>query len=106
MVSILRFSDWDELISLANDVRYGLAAGVWTSDINKALKFADAVRAGTVWINTYGMFDVAVPFGGHKMSGFSGRELGEEALDAYLQPKSIWIDTEAVIPTQGQGISR
>ena len=106
VVSILRFSDWDELISLANDVRYGLAAGVWTSDINKALKFADAVRAGTVWINTYGMFDVAVPFGGQKMSGFGGRELGEEALDAYLQAKSIWIDTEAVIPTQGQGISR
>ncbi len=106
VVSILRFSEWDELISLANDVRYGLAAGVWTSDVNKALKFADAVRAGTVWINTYGMFDVAVPFGGHKMSGFGGRELGEEALDAYLQPKSIWIDTEAVIPSQGQGISR
>ena len=106
VVSILRFSDWDQLISLANDVRYGLAAGVWTSDVNKALKFADAIRAGTVWINTYGMFDVAVPFGGHKMSGFGGRELGEEALDAYLQPKSIWIDTEAVIPTQGQGISR
>ncbi len=106
VVSILRFSGWDELISLANDVRYGLAAGIWTSDVNKALKFADAIRAGTVWINTYGMFDVAVPFGGHKMSGFGGRELGEEALDAYLQPKSIWIDTEAVIPTQGQGISR
>lgn len=106
VVSILRFSDWDELISLANDVRYGLAAGVWSSDVNKALRFADAIRAGTVWINTYGMFDVAVPFGGHKMSGFGGRELGEEALDAYLQPKSIWIDTEAVIPTQGQGISR
>ena len=106
VVSILRFSDWDELIALANDVRYGLAAGVWTSDVNKALKFADAVRAGTVWINTYGMFDVAVPFGGQKMSGFGGRELGEEALDAYLQAKSIWIDTEAVIPTQGQGISR
>lgn len=106
VVSILRFSDWDELISLANDVRYGLAAGIWSSDVNKALRFADAIRAGTVWINTYGMFDVAVPFGGHKMSGFGGRELGEEALDAYLQPKSIWIDTEAVIPTQGQGISR
>lgn len=106
VVSILRFSDWDELISLANDVSYGLASGVWTSDVNKALKFADAVRAGTVWINTYGMFDVAVPFGGQKMSGFGGRELGEEALDAYLQAKSIWIDTEAVIPTQGQGISR
>ena len=106
VVSVLRFSEWDELISMANDVRYGLAAGVWTSDVNKALKFADAVQAGTVWINTYGMFDVSVPFGGHKMSGFGGRELGEEALDAYLQAKSIWIDLNAVVPTQGQGISR
>ena len=106
VVSILRFSDWDELVSLSNDVRYGLAAGVWTSDVNKALKYANAVQAGTVWINTYGMFDVSVPFGGHKMSGFGGRELGEEALDAYLQPKSIWIDLEAAVPTQGQGISR
>ena len=106
VVSVIRFSDWDELISLSNDVRYGLAAGVWTSDVNKALKYADAVQAGTVWINTYGMFDVSVPFGGRKMSGFGGRELGEEALDAYLQAKSIWIDLEAAIPTQGQGISR
>ena len=106
VVSILRFSDWDELIELSNDVRYGLAAGVWTSDVNKALRYADAVKAGTVWINTYGMFDVAVPFGGQKMSGLGGRELGEEALDAYLQPKSIWIDLEAAIPTQGQGIAR
>ena len=106
VVTVLRFSEWDELLSMANDVRYGLAAGVWTSDVNKALRFADAVQAGTVWINTYGMFDVSVPFGGRKMSGFGGRELGEEALDAYLQAKSIWIDTEAAIPTQGQGISR
>jgi acyl-CoA reductase-like NAD-dependent aldehyde dehydrogenase len=106
VVSVIRFSEWDELISLSNDVRYGLAAGVWTSDVNKALKYADAVQAGTVWINTYGMFDVSVPFGGRKMSGFGGRELGEEALDAYLQAKSIWIDLEAAIPTQGQGISR
>ena len=106
VVSILRFSDWDELISMSNDVRYGLAAGVWTSDVNKALRFADAVRAGTVWINTYGMFDVSVPFGGQKMSGFGGRELGEEALDAYLQAKSIWIDLEASVPSRGQGISR
>ncbi len=106
VASVLRFSDWDELVSMSNDVPYGLAAGVWTSDVNKALRYADAVKAGTVWINTYGMFDVAVPFGGHKMSGLGGRELGEEALDAYLQAKSIWIDLEAAVPTQGQGISR
>lgn len=106
VASVLRFGDFDELVDLANDVRYGLAAGVWTADVNKALKIADAVNAGTVWINTYGMFDVAVPFGGHKMSGFGGRELGEEALDAYLQAKSIWIDLEAAVPTSGQAVSR
>ena len=106
VASIIRFSGFDEAVSMANDVRYGLAAGVWSSDVNKAMRFADAVSAGTVWINTYGMFDVAVPFGGHKMSGFGGREIGQEALDAYLQAKSIWIDLDASVPTAGQGISR
>jgi len=106
VASVIRFSDFDEVVAMANDIRYGLAAGVWSSDVNKAMKFADAVSAGTVWINTYGMFDVAVPFGGHKMSGFGGREIGQEALDAYLQSKSIWVDLDATVPTSGQGISR
>jgi delta 1-pyrroline-5-carboxylate dehydrogenase len=87
------------------DVRYGLAAGIWTRDTSRALRVADQLQAGTVWINTYGMFDPAVPFGGRKHSGF-GRELGEEALEPYLQSKSIWLDLEAAVPQSGQGISR
>ena len=105
VVSVIRWDDQDELLDMANDVRYGLSAGIWTSDVNKALKLADAINTGTVWINTYGMFDPAVPFGGHKMSGY-GRELGAEALDAYLQSKSIWIDLESAVPKSGQAVAR
>jgi phenylacetaldehyde dehydrogenase len=105
VLSVLAFDDLDELKALANDVRYGLAAGIWTADTSRALRVADHIEAGTVWINTYGMFDVAVPFGGRKHSGF-GRELGEEALEPYLQSKSIWLDLEAAVPQSGQGISR
>ena len=105
VVSVIRWDDQDELLAMANDVKYGLSAGIWTSDVSKALKLADAINTGTVWINTYGMFDPAVPFGGHKMSGY-GRELGEEALDAYLQSKSIWIDLESAVPKSGQAVAR
>jgi len=105
VVSVIRWDDYDQLVGMANDVRYGLAAGIWTSDVSKALKLAGAINTGTVWINTYGMFDPAVPFGGHKMSGY-GRELGQEALDPYLQSKSIWLDLESVVPKSGQAVAR
>ena len=105
VLSVIPWSDVEELKQMANDVHYGLAAGIWTRDTSKALRVADYLDAGTVWINTYGMFDVAVPFGGRKHSGF-GRELGEEALEPYLQSKSIWVDLEAAVPQSGQGISR
>jgi acyl-CoA reductase-like NAD-dependent aldehyde dehydrogenase len=76
---------------LANATIYGLAAGIWTRDIKKALRTAREIRAGTVWINTYNMYDAASPFGGFKQSGF-GRDLGVHALEGYMQVKSVWID--------------
>jgi acyl-CoA reductase-like NAD-dependent aldehyde dehydrogenase len=74
-------------------VRYGVAAGVWTTDVRRAHRVAAQLAAGTVWVNTYGMFDVAAPYGGYKMSGH-GRECGQESLDAYLQTKAVWVNLE------------
>jgi phenylacetaldehyde dehydrogenase len=105
VLSVIPWKDEDELRALANGVDYGLAAGIWTGDVAKALRLAGDLQAGTVWINTYGMFDVAVPFGGRKHSGF-GRELGQEALEPYLQSKSIWVDLTSAVPQSGQGIGR
>ena len=105
VLAVIPFSGEEELLALANGVDYGLAAGIWTADTSKALRLADRIEAGTVWINTYGMFDVAVPFGGRKHSGF-GRELGEEAMEPYLQSKSLWVDLTPIVPQAGQGIGR
>ena len=81
----------DGAAALANATIYGLAAGIWSRDIKKALRAARAVQAGTVWINTYNMYDPASPFGGFKQSGF-GRDLGMHALEGYTQTKSVWVD--------------
>jgi acyl-CoA reductase-like NAD-dependent aldehyde dehydrogenase len=89
-VSTFTFKGIDEAIAEGNDSNYGLAAAVWTRDIKKAHRVAQALRAGTVWVNTYNAFDTAVPFGGYKESG-TGRELGVQALDLYTQTKSVWI---------------
>jgi aldehyde dehydrogenase (NAD+) len=92
VLAVMTFSDGvDGAAELANATIYGLAAGIWTRDIKKALRAARAVRAGTVWINTYNMYDVASPFGGFKQSGF-GRDLGVHALEGYTQVKSVWVD--------------
>lgn len=90
VLATMAFEDVDEAIEIANGTIYGLAAGVWTRDIGKAHRFARDVQAGTVWVNTYNMYDPGSPFGGFKQSGF-GRDLGEAALQEYTQTKSVWV---------------
>jgi phenylacetaldehyde dehydrogenase len=82
------FTDLDEIAAKANDSEYGLGAGIWTKDISKAHALAKKLRAGTVWINCYNVFDAALPFGGYKQSGW-GREMGHEALNAYTELKAV-----------------
>jgi aldehyde dehydrogenase (NAD+) len=93
VLATLQFSDPEEAIAQANATPYGLAAGIWTRDVAKAHRAARALKAGTVWINTYNRYDPALPFGGFKQSGF-GRELGADALEHYTQVKSVWVDLE------------
>ena len=91
VLAAIDFADIDEAIARANDTQYGLAAGVWTRDIKKAHYVARRLQAGTVWVNTYNVYDTAAPFGGYKQSGF-GREMSAHALEHYTQVKSVWID--------------
>src|SRR4051794_2169151 len=91
VLASIEFADIDEAIARANDTPYGLAAGVWTRDIKKAHYIARKLQAGTVWINTYNVYDTAAPFGGDKQSGF-GREMSAHALEHYTQVKSVWVD--------------
>jgi len=91
VVPVIRFSGEDEALRLANDTPYGLASGIQTSDLGKALRLADRIKAGTVWLNTWHKYHPNAPFGGFKMSGY-GREQGAEALESYTQYKTVWAD--------------
>jgi len=93
VLSILKFKDAEEVIERGNNTFYGLAAAVWTRDIGKAHHLAAKLKAGTVWINCYDVFDAAAPFGGFKMSGM-GRELGEKGLDAYTETKTVTVSLD------------
>lgn len=93
VLSTLQFGSVDEALEIGNGTMYGLAAAVFTRDIGKAHAFAKKIKAGTVWINTYNMYDAASPFGGFKQSG-SGKELGPHAIEQYTQVKSVWVNLE------------
>jgi aldehyde dehydrogenase (NAD+) len=97
VLSVIPFKDDEEAIAVGNDVVYGLAAGVWTQNIRRALTMAERLQAGTVWINTYRAVSYLSPFGGYKRSGL-GRESGQEMIKEYLQVKSVWISTAADVP--------
>jgi len=90
VMSIIKFNDLDEVIERANRTMYGLAAAVWTRDVSKALAVANGVRAGTVWVNCYDVFDPGAPFGGFKQSGM-GREMGEYGLQQYTEVKTVTV---------------
>lgn len=91
VTSVITFKDEDDLIRQANETIYGLSAGIWTRDIVRAHRFAKEIKAGVIWINTFNMFNAAMPFGGYKQSGY-GREMGKHALELYTQVKSVWVD--------------
>lgn len=97
VAAAIRFKTIDEAIEIANDTPYGLAAGVWTENMRRALIMSERLEAGTVWVNTYRAVSFTSPFGGYKRSGL-GRENGIEAVEAYLQTKSVWIGISSEVP--------
>ncbi|MDT9598774.1 aldehyde dehydrogenase [Sphingosinicella rhizophila] len=94
VLSVIPFDDEDEAYHLANDTPYGLAAGLWTSSMESAFRGVETLQAGMVWVNSYRTVSYMAPFGGYKRSGI-GRENGQEAIEAYLQTKMVWIDPAA-----------
>jgi aldehyde dehydrogenase (NAD+) len=91
VLTVIPVDDVEDAIRKGNETEYGLASAVWTTDLKKAHRVAQGLKAGTVWVNTYGLYDAGVSFGGYKQSGF-GRELGPHAQEAYTQTKSVWIN--------------
>jgi len=92
VAAVIRFSDEEDAIRLANGTRYSLAAGVWSADIGRVHRFIRRLKAGTVWVNTFGPTDVRLPWGGAGDSGF-GREHGDVAIENFTEPKAVWINT-------------
>ena len=91
VLAVMPFDTEEEAITIANDTRYGLASGVWTTNLSRAMRMTRAINAGTVWINTYRVAQSMAPFGGFKDSGY-GKERGIQALDEYLRTKNVMID--------------
>jgi aldehyde dehydrogenase (NAD+) len=94
VLAVIPFDDEDDAVRIANDSRFGLGAGVWTSDIGRAFRMSERIQSGTVWVNTYRAVSFMAPFGGVKDSGL-GRENGAEAIEAYLETKTVWVNTGA-----------
>ena len=97
VLAVIPFKDEEEAVAIGNDVVYGLAAGVWTQNMRRALTMAERLQAGTVWVNTYRAVSYLSPFGGYKRSGL-GRESGQEMIKDYMQLKSVWISTATEVP--------
>jgi aldehyde dehydrogenase (NAD+) len=91
VLAVTPFEDEADALRIAHDTRYGLAAGVWSRDLRRAMGFAKSLRAGTVWVNSYNLYDPGMAFGGFKESGF-GRDLGRQALESYTESKSVWVN--------------
>ena len=91
VLSVIAFDDEDDALAQANDSTFGLAAGLWTTNMARTVRMAARLQAGTVWVNTYRAVSYTSPFGGYKRSGL-GRESGKQAIEGYLQTKSVWIN--------------
>ncbi len=91
VLTVMSWTDVDDLVLRANDSPYGLAAGLWTRDLRSAHRLAAQLQAGSVWINCWNVVDAASPFGGYKQSGW-GREMGKNVIDAYTETKSVFVD--------------
>jgi aldehyde dehydrogenase (NAD+) len=97
VLAVIPFKDEEDAVAIGNDVVYGLAAGVWTQNVRRALTMAERLQAGTVWVNTYRAVSYLSPFGGYKRSGL-GRESGQEMIKDYMQVKSVWVSTATEVP--------
>lgn len=97
VLSIIGFDDEADAVEIGNDIAFGLAAGIWTQNIGRAVRMSRALKAGTVWVNTYRAVSYMMPFGGVKRSGI-GRESGIEAIREYLSTKSVWINISDEAP--------